>query len=164
MSAKLMSAKKELRPDRLLLLSLLLVILLNPVLDHGDWRRLVLSALMFMPVVLSTVRLAQIRVRIGPAVLLMLGVLVFGVASKQYLRQSGSKWNPLGILGCVLRTHCCETFLLPPQFPFHQSGGSPHCSQHLSFACGHLGRALWCDGGSSPGFIPAGKPPNRPSK
>src|SRR6516164_4077185 len=76
-----MSAKLQLRPDRLLLLSLLLVILLNPVLDHGDWRRLVLGALMFIPVILSTVRLAQLRGRIGPAVLLMLGVVVFTVAS-----------------------------------------------------------------------------------
>ena len=76
-----MSAKLHFRPDLFLLLSLLLVILLNPVLDHGDWRRLVLGALMFLPVILSTVRLSQIRVRIGPAVLLMLGVLVFAVAS-----------------------------------------------------------------------------------
>src|SRR5215472_9489348 len=76
-----MSAKLQLRPDLLLLLSLLLVILLNPVLDHGDWRRLVLGALMFIPVILATVRLAQIKERIGPAVLLMLGVVVFSVAS-----------------------------------------------------------------------------------
>ena len=76
-----MSAKLQLRPDLLLLLSLLLVILLNPVLDHGDWRRLLLGVLLFIPVILSTVRLSQIRVRIGPAVLLMLGALVFSVAS-----------------------------------------------------------------------------------
>ncbi|HWS94884.1 MAG TPA: ion channel [Candidatus Methylomirabilis sp.] len=94
-SAKLMSAKLHLRPDRLLLVSLLLVILLNPVLDHGDWRRLVLSALTFMPVVLSTVRLSQIRVRIGPAVFLMLGVLVFGVASNIFANRvlSGIHWG-----------------------------------------------------------------------
>jgi hypothetical protein len=36
---------------------------------------------MFIPVILSTVRLAQLRGRIGPAVLLMLGVVVFTVAS-----------------------------------------------------------------------------------
>jgi len=40
-----MSGKLQLRPSSFLLLSLLLVILLNPVLDHGDWRRLVLGAL-----------------------------------------------------------------------------------------------------------------------
>ena len=31
------------RPDLLLLISLLLAILLTPVLDHGDWRRLTLG-------------------------------------------------------------------------------------------------------------------------
>ena len=76
-----MSAKLQLRSDSLLLLSLLLVILLNPVLDHGDWRRLVLGALIFILVILSTVRLSQIRVRMWPAVLLMLGAIVFTIAS-----------------------------------------------------------------------------------
>jgi hypothetical protein len=38
-----MSAKPQFRSDLFLLLSLLLVILLNPVLDHGDWPRLVLG-------------------------------------------------------------------------------------------------------------------------
>ena len=76
-----MSAKPQLRPDSLLLLSLLLVILLNPTLDHGYWRRLLLGALMFIPVILATVRLSQIRMRMWPVVLLMLGVIVFTVAS-----------------------------------------------------------------------------------
>jgi uncharacterized membrane protein len=75
-----MSAKLQLRPDLFLLLSLLLVILLNPVLDHGDWRRLVLAVLMFIPVILSTVRLSQIRGRMWPVMLLMLGIIVFTVA------------------------------------------------------------------------------------
>ena len=89
-----MSAKLKLRPDRLLLLSLLLVILLNPVLDHGDWRRLLLGALVFIPVILSTVRLSQIRVRIGPAVLLMLGALVFAVAGNIFANRvpTGGFW------------------------------------------------------------------------
>ena len=52
-----MSAKLRFRSDLFLLLSLLLVILLNPVLDHGDWRRLVLGAIIFIPVILATVRL-----------------------------------------------------------------------------------------------------------
>ena len=90
-----MSAKLQLRPDRLLLLSLLLVILLNPVLDHGDWRRLLLGALVFIPVILSTVRLSQIRVRIWPAALLMLGTLVFTVASNIFANRvlSGIHWG-----------------------------------------------------------------------
>jgi hypothetical protein len=79
-----MSAKLQFRPDSLLLLSLLLVILLNPVLDHGDWRRLVLGVLMFIPVILSTVSLSQIKVRMWPVVSLMLGVVVFTVASNTF--------------------------------------------------------------------------------
>jgi hypothetical protein len=31
-------------------------ILLQPALDHGDVRRLILAGLMFVPVILSTVR------------------------------------------------------------------------------------------------------------
>src|SRR6516225_12326385 len=90
-----MSAKLQLRPDLLLLLSLLLVILLNPVLDHGDWRRLLLGALVFIPVILSTVRLSQIRVRVWPAVLLMLGALVFAVASNTFANRvlDGIHWG-----------------------------------------------------------------------
>jgi hypothetical protein len=76
-----MSGKLQLRPGSFLLLSLLLVILLNPVLDHGGWRRLVLGALMFIPVILSTVSLSQIKVRMWPVVLLMVGVFVFAVVS-----------------------------------------------------------------------------------
>jgi hypothetical protein len=77
-----MTAKLRLRHDVLLLLSLLLVIVLTPVLDHGDWRRLVLGAILFIPVTLSTVRLSQVKVWIWPAVLLMLSALVFAVASE----------------------------------------------------------------------------------
>lgn len=46
-----MQANLRARPDLLLLLSLLLVILLNPMMDHGDWRRVVLAALTFTPVI-----------------------------------------------------------------------------------------------------------------
>jgi hypothetical protein len=98
-----MSAKLQLRPDSFLLLSLLLVILLNPVSDHGDGRRLVLGALIFIPVILATVRLSQIKVRIGPAVLLMLGAGVFAVASNIFAnpRLSGIHWGFLGAF-CAL--------------------------------------------------------------
>ncbi len=76
-----MLEKPQLRPDLLLLLSLLLVILTYPALDHGDIRRLILGGLMFLPVSLATVRLAEIKRRIWPAVLLMLAAIAFGVAS-----------------------------------------------------------------------------------
>ena len=78
-----------------LLLSLLLVILLNPAMDHSDWRRSVLAALTFIPVVLSTVMLWQIRVWVWPSVLLMSGGLIFLVASHIFRSQSlnGVRWG-----------------------------------------------------------------------
>jgi hypothetical protein len=76
-----MLQKEQTRPDLLLLLSLFLVILIHPLLDHGDFRRLVLGGLMFVPLIQATVRLSQIKGWVWPSVLLMLGVLIFGVAS-----------------------------------------------------------------------------------
>ncbi len=76
-----MQTKLQSRPDLLLLLSLLLVILLTPVMDHGGWRRLVLAAITFIPVIIATVRLSQIKVWVWPTVLLMVGSLIFVVAS-----------------------------------------------------------------------------------
>jgi len=83
-----MQAKLQSRPDLLLLLSLLLLILLTPAMDHGGWRRLVLAALTFIPVILSTVRLSQIRVWVWPSVLLMLGSLISLVASNIFRSQA----------------------------------------------------------------------------
>jgi hypothetical protein len=69
------------RRDLLLLLSLLLVIVLYPLLDRGDLRRVVLGALMFAPVLLATVRMAQIKGWVWPAVLLMAGAVLCAVLS-----------------------------------------------------------------------------------
>jgi len=89
-----MMEKTEARPDLYLLLSLLLVILMYPVLDHGNLRRLMLGVLMFVPVILATLRLAQIRGWLWPTVLLMLGALIFGVASTFFPNPAlvGMKW------------------------------------------------------------------------
>lgn len=87
------------RPDLLLLVSLLLVILLNPVMDHGRWPLAVLAALTFVPVILSTVRLLQIDVWVWPAFLLMLGNLIFLVASNVFHSQllDGIRWGFLAV-------------------------------------------------------------------
>lgn len=92
-----MLAKLHSRPDLLLLLSLLLVILLNPAMDHSDWRRPALGALTFIPVVLSTVMLWQIRVWVWPSVLLMLAGLIFLLASNIFRSQAlnGIRWGCL---------------------------------------------------------------------
>ena len=71
----------RIRPDLLLLLSLLLMIVLHPVLDHGTLRRLFMEALIFVPVLLATLRLSQIKTRLWPAVSLMIaatGLAVLG--------------------------------------------------------------------------------------
>ena len=74
----------QLRPDLLLLLSLLLAILMTPVLNQDNWRRLVLAAVTFIPIVLSVVRLSQIRRWVWPSVLLALGNAVFVVAGNTF--------------------------------------------------------------------------------
>jgi hypothetical protein len=93
-----MQAKLRSRPDLLLLLSLLLAILLTPVLDRGDWGRLVLAAVTFVPVVLSIVRLAQIKRWGWPAVLLALGNVILVVAGNTFRNPTlnGFRWTFLG--------------------------------------------------------------------
>ncbi len=89
--------KAQSRPDLLLLLSLLLVILVYPVLDHGDFRRMILSVLMFAPVILATVRLSKIRRWVWPSVLLMVAAFIFSVVSTFDPAPAliGTKWGLL---------------------------------------------------------------------
>ena len=79
-----MTAKLQSRPDLLLLLSLLAAILLTPVLNQDNWRRLLLAAVTFVPVVISIVRLSQIKRWVWPAVLLALGNMIFVVAGNTF--------------------------------------------------------------------------------
>lgn len=92
-----MVPKVQTRPDLLLLISLLLVILLNPILDHGDLRRLILTALTFVPVILATITLSQKKTWMLPSVLLMLGTLIFGIVSTFVPNRTflGLKWGLL---------------------------------------------------------------------
>jgi hypothetical protein len=75
-----MPEKAQTRWDLLLLLSLLLVVLTYPVLDHGDIRRLILGVVMFVPIISATVRVSQIKARVWPSVVLMSGTLISAVA------------------------------------------------------------------------------------
>jgi hypothetical protein len=86
--------KAKSRPDLLLLLSLVLVILIYPLLDHGDFRKLILGAVMFVPLLLATVRLAERKGWVWPTVLLMVVTLIFGVASTVFPIPIlvGTKW------------------------------------------------------------------------
>jgi ion channel len=94
-----MLAKAQSRPDLLLLLSLVLIILIYPVLDHGDFRRTILGILMFVPVILATLRLSKIKKWIWPSVVLMLGTVIASVASDVYPNSYliGTKWALLAV-------------------------------------------------------------------
>jgi hypothetical protein len=85
------------RRDLFLLLSLLLVILLYPLLDHDDVQRLVLGGLMFAPLLLATVRVAQIKGWVWPTVLLMTCAVLCGVLSMFFPSSTmvGLKWGIL---------------------------------------------------------------------
>jgi hypothetical protein len=79
-----LTAKLQSRPDLLLLLSLLAAILLTPVLNQDNWRRLLLAAVTFIPVVISIIRLSQIKGWMWPSVLLALGNVIFVVAGNTF--------------------------------------------------------------------------------
>lgn len=70
------------RSDLLLLVSLLLVILLHPLLDHGNVRRMILEGLIFLPIILSLIRVSQIRGWVWSTLLLVGGILIFTIAGK----------------------------------------------------------------------------------
>ena len=69
------------RRDLLLLLSLLFLILLYPVLDRGDLQRMFLGGVMFAPLLLATIKMAQIKSLAWPAILLMACAVVCAVLS-----------------------------------------------------------------------------------
>jgi hypothetical protein len=75
-----MGPLQRIRPDLLLLLSLVLMILLHPVLDHGTFRRLLMEVLIFVPVVIATVRLSEIKSRLWPPIVLMTAAIGFAIA------------------------------------------------------------------------------------
>ena len=89
-----LNAKVQSRPDLVLLLSLLVAILLTPVLNQDNWRRLMLAAVTFIPIVLSIVRLSQIKRWVWPSVLLALGNAVFVVAGNTFASSTltGVRW------------------------------------------------------------------------
>jgi hypothetical protein len=89
-----MQEKTRARPDLYLLLSLLLLILLYPTLDHGPLRGSMLGLLMFVPVILATLRLSQIKSWLWPTVSLMSSAFIFSVASTFFPNRvfDGIKW------------------------------------------------------------------------
>ncbi|MGA7315933.1 MAG: potassium channel family protein [Silvibacterium sp.] len=90
-----MQTKLQSRPDLLLLLSLLLAIVLTPMLDRDGWRRLVLAGVTFIPVIVSTIRLSQIKLWVWPSVSLMLINIFFVVAGNTFRSRTltGIRWG-----------------------------------------------------------------------
>jgi Ion channel len=86
--------KVQSRPDLFLLLSLLLAILLTPVLDRDGWRRLVLAGVTFIPVILATVRLSQMKSWAWPSLALLLVNGTFVVAGNTFRSHAltGVRW------------------------------------------------------------------------
>jgi Ion channel len=91
--------KAPMRPDLFLVSSLLLVILIYPLLDHGDLQRMILGALFFLPVILATYSLSQLRGWLWPSALTMSGALICAVASSLYPSRAlvGVKWSILTV-------------------------------------------------------------------
>lgn len=89
-----MRSKLQSRPDLFLLLSLLLAILLTPVFDRDGWRRLVLAGVTFMPVILSTIRLSQLKLWAWPSLVLMVINMGFVFAGNTFHSQAwtGIRW------------------------------------------------------------------------
>src|SRR6201988_3459006 len=67
----------------------------TPVLSQGNWSRLVLAAVTFIPVVLSIIRLSQIKRWVWPSVVLALGNVIFVVAGNTFRSQTltGIRWG-----------------------------------------------------------------------
>jgi hypothetical protein len=84
LSGRMMQEQIEKRRDLILLLSLLLVILVQPVLDHGMIRRLVLMLLTFVPLVLATIKMSKRRGWVLPLVLLISGTVICGIGGQVF--------------------------------------------------------------------------------
>ena len=65
-----------------------------PVLDHGDVRRAILGVLMFVPLLLATVRLSERKGWVWPTVLLMVATFLAAVVSTFFPHPTlvGLKW------------------------------------------------------------------------
>ena len=153
-----LNAKLQSRPDLLLLLSLLVAILLTPALNQDNWRRLVLAAVTFIPIVLSIVRLSQVK-KVGVAVG-SVGIRQCGFCGGgEYVPDPDADRNSMGISRCLLRAHGHRSFLISQEFSFGRSGGALHCCQHLLIAWVAVGSDLSIDA-FSPGSIRIGSDPS----
>jgi hypothetical protein len=94
-----MLKKSKERPDLFLLLSLVLLIVIHPALSHSGFRRLALTALMFVPVVLTTVRLAGKHSWMWPSIALTAVLTVLFSAGELSFNAAlaAAKWGLLAV-------------------------------------------------------------------
>jgi Ion channel len=90
-----MQARPKSRPDVLLLSSLLLVILVYPLLDHEDLRHFLLGGLLFLPIIMATLRLTQLKGWLWRSLALLLLILIFGASSEIFPKPAlvAVKWG-----------------------------------------------------------------------
>ena len=69
------------REDLFLLLSLLLLFLLYPALDHGGWPGLILGALTFTPLIVATIRMSHKKRLAWALASLLAGAMVIAVVA-----------------------------------------------------------------------------------
>jgi integral membrane sensor domain MASE1 len=119
--------------DLLLLLSVVLVIVIYPLLDHDDLRRLILAALIFVPLLLATIRLSKKRGWVWPSVLLMLASFIVAAASTVFPIKTlvGMKW---GLLTVFFGFTVFGLFFYLKRCPLGHQCAPLYCNQHLPFA------------------------------
>ena len=106
-----MRAEVKFRPDLLPLLSLLLVILLHPLLDHGDVQRLILGGLVcYTGYIVHDSVVADKRM--GVAVCVARGRHFDLRSGRQVFAPPGICRKQIGTIGRVLRPHCDWPLLL----------------------------------------------------
>ena len=95
----LLEKARKTRPDLLLLLSLLLLILIHPVLDNTEVGRVIIGVTMLVSVLLATVRLAELRGRMWPPRLLMLAIFICFLVNDFWPSQTllGVEWVCLSV-------------------------------------------------------------------
>jgi Ion channel len=94
-----MFERQKTQPDLWLLLSLVVVILAYPILDHGVLRRLILGVLNFLPIIVATVRLSKLKGWVWSSILLMLGASALTISSMVFPIPAllGMKWFVLTV-------------------------------------------------------------------
>ena len=135
-------AKAQSRPDLWLLLSLLSAILLQPILDHGDVRRLILG--------IDVCACDFVNRQIGTDQGLDMALSSVGLRrTRQWISQrdfaeSRPSSNKVGIRGCVLWAQRRRPFFLPEKRSSRHGCAPLYGNQHLSVAwvalVGHLQR------------------------